>query len=211
MKCPLMLIVGTLLVGLPSPSPAQDTRTANGKVTAVDSMSLTVRVADKDVVFAVDAKTDIVTPRGPQAKAAGGASPKLVELVQAGQLVQVKYHEAGMHAATIRVLPLMPAPSANRTLRATGVVSNLSPASFTMKGTAGEQAFVVDANTQVAGLGGARPGAPAKPAVTDVVKTGDTVMVTFHDIDGIRLASHVRVMRKARVAGNAPAKHPPTP
>jgi hypothetical protein len=207
MKRLLILIVGALLIGFPSASFAQATKTANGKVTGVDAGSLTVRVADKDIVLVVDAKSDVITPGGSsrtrEAKAAGKAGPTLVELVKVGQLVQVKYHEAGMHAATIRVLPVMPSASTNKALRAIGVVSNLSPTSLTVKGPGDEWTFVVDAETHVDSPGGGtmarqKAAAGTKPTITDVIATGDTVSVTYHEMDGAKHAAVVRVTKKAR-------------
>lgn len=207
MKRLLILIVGALLIGFPSSSFAQATKTANGKVTAVDGGSLTVRVGDKDMVFVVDAKSDVVAPGGStrmrEAKAAGKAGPTLVELVKVGQSVEVTYHEAGMHAATIRVVPAMPAASADKALHATGVVSNLSPASVTVKGADGEWTFVVDEKTRVVGTGAGttarqNAAAGAKTMITDLVATGDTVAVTFHEMDGAKHAAEVRVTKKAK-------------
>jgi hypothetical protein len=207
MKRLLILMVWALLIGFPSSSFAQATKTANGTATAVDAGSLTVRVADKDMVFVVDAKSDVVTPGGStrtrEAKAAGKAGPTLVELVKVGQLVQVTYHEAGMHAATIRVLPVMPAASTNKTLRAIGVVSNVSPASLTVKGAAGEWTFVVNTDTHVDSPGGGtmarqKAAAGTKPTIADVIATGDTVSVSYHEMDGAKHAAVVRVTKKAK-------------
>lgn len=207
MKRLLILIVGALLIGFPSSSFAQATKTANGKVTAVDGASLTVRVGDKDMVFVVDAKSNVVAPGGStrtrEAKAAGKAGPTLVELVKVGQSVEVMYHEAGMHAATISVVPAMPAAAAAKAQRATGVVSNLSPASVTVKGATGEWTFVVDEKTRVVGTGAGttarqNAAAGAKTMITDLVATGDTVAVTFHEMDGAKHAAEVRVTKKAK-------------
>lgn len=209
MKRLLILIVGALLIGFPSSSFAQATKTANGKVTAVDGGSLTVRVGDKDMVFVVDAKSNVVAPGGStrtrEAKAAGKAGPTLVELVKVGQSVEVTYHEAGMHAATISVVPATPVPTApaNKPQRATGVVSSVSPASVTVKGADGEWTFVVDEKTRVVGTGAGttarqNAAAGAKTMITDLVATGDTVAVTFHEMDGAKHAAEVRVTKKAK-------------
>lgn len=207
MKRLLILVVGSLLIGFPSASLAQATKTANGKVTAVDRGSLTVRVADKDMVFVVDAKSDVVTPGGSsrprEARPGGEAGPSLVGLIKVGQIVQVNYHEEGMHAATIRVLPVMPATSPNKARRATGVVTNLSPASLTVKGAGGELTFVVDAKTRVVGPGAGttarqKSAAGTKPMITDLVTAGDTVAVMFHEMDAVKHAAEVRVTKKAR-------------
>jgi hypothetical protein len=107
--------VGTLLAVSPAPSAAEGTGTANGKVSAVDSTSLTVRVADTDMSFAVDEETSIIAPQGASARAAAAAAPKkaaskerpaLDELVKVGQVVQVIYEEDGMRATRIRALPM---------------------------------------------------------------------------------------------------------
>ena len=209
MKRLLILVVGAILIGFPSSSFAQATMTASGKVTAVDGGSLTVRVGDKDMVFVVDAKSDIVAPGGSsrtrEAKSVGKAGATLVELIKVGQNVQVKYHEAGMHAASIRVVPAMPAASASadKVQHATGVVSNLSTDSVTVKGADGEWTFVVDAKTKVVAHGAGtaarkQAAAGAKTMITDLVANGDTVMVMFHERDGTRHAAEVRVTKKAK-------------
>lgn len=214
MKRLLILVVGTLLIGYPSSSFAQETKTAAGKVTAVEGGSLTVNVGGKDMVFMVDAKSDVIARGGStrtrEAQAAGKAGATLSELIKVGENVQVKYHEAGMHAASIRVVSSVPAAAepkaadpAGKSQRATGVVSSVSPSSITVKGTAAEWTFVIDSKTKVIGVGAgtaARQKAAAgeKTMIVDLVANGDTVTVMFHDMDGSKHAGEVRVTKKAR-------------
>ena len=59
--------------------------------------------------FAVDKTTEVIARGGSTAeraaKAEGKSGPALSTMLKAGQSVEVKYHEAAMHAASIRVLP----------------------------------------------------------------------------------------------------------
>ena len=209
-----MLGCAVLLAAAPPAAMAQGTKTVKGSVTAVGADSITVKVGGKDMTFAVDAKTHVVAPGGStktrEAKAEGKAGPMLTDVVKTGQAVEVSYHEQGMHAATIqRIADVPAAPAAAATSgapaakaqTATGVVSALSGSSLTIKGKAGDVTFAVDNKTTVSGTGigtAARKmtEAGAKPTITDLVHDGDTVSVTYHDMDGTKHASVVRIVRK---------------
>jgi Domain of unknown function (DUF5666) len=206
-----MLGCAVLLAAAPPAAMAQATKTVKGSVTAVGADSITVKVGGKDMTFAVDAKTHVVAPGGStktrEAKAEGKAGPMLTEVVKTGQAVEVSYHEKGMHAATIQAIAEVapaatagaaPAPKAQTT---TGVVSAVSGSSLTIKGKAGDVTFTVDPKTTVTGTGigtAARKmgEAGAKPTIPDLVHEGDSVSVTYHDMDGTKRASVVRIMRK---------------
>ena len=88
---------------------AQPTKSVSGTVTAVGPDSVTVKVKDQDMKFAVDKTTEVIARGGSTAehaaKAEGKTGPAISTLLKAGQSVEVKYHEAAMHAANIRVLP----------------------------------------------------------------------------------------------------------
>jgi hypothetical protein len=84
---------------------------------------------------------------------------------------------------------------------AAGVVSAVSGSALTIKGKAGDATFTVDNKTTVSGTGigtAARKmtEAGAKPTITDLVHDGDSVSVTYHDVDGAKHASVVRIVRK---------------
>jgi hypothetical protein len=212
----VMLGCAVLLAAAPPAAMAQATKTVKGSVTAVGADSITVKVGEKDMTFAVDGKTEVVAPGGStktrEAKAAGKPGPMLTDVVKAGQAVEVTYHEQGMHAAMVRRIaavppaatagtapaPKAPAPKAQTT---TGVVSAVSGTSLTVKGKSGDETFTVDNKTTVSGTGlgtAARKmsEAGAKPTITDLVHDGDNVSVTYHDMDGTKHASVVRIVRK---------------
>ena len=196
-----------LLAAAPPAAMAQGTKTVKGSVAVLGADSITVRVGEKDMTFAVDAKTQIVAPGGStktrEAKAEGKTGPMLTDVVKVGQAVEVSYHEQGMHAATVRavVVPPAPGPAAPKAMTATGVVSAVSGNSLTIKGKAGDTTFAIDSKTTVSGTGigtadrKLREGGE-KPTITVFVKEGDTVTVTYQDVAGTNNASLVRIVRK---------------
>jgi hypothetical protein len=200
-----------LAVSVPLAAAAQDTKTVKGTVTAVGPSSITVKAADASPTFNVDDKTDIVA-RGAStatkaARAAGKSGPVLADIVKIGDPVEIKYHDAGMHAASIRVLPAganlnPPPPPAPRSQTATGIVTAVTATSLTLKTKEGEQTFVIDAKTAVVGKGLGTKTAQAKEAgktttLSDLIGTGDEVGVRYTEHDGAKHASEVRVDRKA--------------
>ena len=206
-----MLGCAVLLAAAPPAAMAQGTKTVKGSVTAVGADSITVKVGGKDMTFAVDAKTHVVAPGGStktrEAKAEGKAGPMLTDVVKTGQAVEVSYHEQGMHAATIQRIAEVPATAtagsapAPKAQTAAGVVSAVTGSSLTIKGKAGDVTFTVDPKTTVSGTGigtAARKmgEAGAKPTIPDLVHEGDSVSVTYHDMDGTKHASVVRIVRK---------------
>jgi hypothetical protein len=212
-----MLGCAVLLAAVPPAAMAQGTKTVKGSVTTVGADSITVKVGGKDMTFAVDAKTHVIAPGGStktrEAKAEGKAGPMLTEVVKTGQAVEVSYHEKGMHAATIKAIAEVaaahsapaaaaaPAAPAAKAQTAAGVVSAVSGSSLTIKGKSGDVTFTVDNKTTVSGTGigtAARKmtEAGAKPTITDLVHDGDSVSVTYHDVDGAKHASVVRIVHK---------------
>ena len=209
-----MLGCAVLLAAAPPAAMAQATKTVKGSVTTVGASSITVKVGDQDMTFAVDGKTEVVAPGGStktrEAKAEGKPGPSLTDVVKTGQAVEVVYHVQGMHASMVRrIASVPPAPAATagpaapaaKAQTATGVVSAVSGSSLTVKGKAGDETFTVDNKTTVSGTGigtAARKmtEAGAKPTITDLVHDGDSVSVTYHDIDGAKHASVVRIVRK---------------
>jgi hypothetical protein len=190
---------------------AQPTKAAKGTITAIGPSSVTVAVDGKDMVFNVDAKTEITTPGGStktkaaQAKGQGGA--KITDLLKVGQGVIVDYHEAGMHAATIRTLPVPPSSEptapAPATLKAAGVVSAVTGNSLVIKADSGDVTFTIDAKTEVVASGAgtatrAKKAAGEKTVITDFVGVGDTVAVNYTEAGGTKTAKSVRVTTKAR-------------
>ena len=87
-------------------SGAMSAKRANGQVTAVDAKSITVKVAGKDMMFAVDASTTVVAKgAGTKADAHPQGQVSIVDHVKVGDTVTVSYHDMGgmMHAAEVRV------------------------------------------------------------------------------------------------------------
>jgi hypothetical protein len=208
------LALGALVVaGWPTTQAfAQDTKTARGAVTAMAADSVTVKVQNVDMKFAVDGKTT-VEARGAgtktkAAQAAGMAGPKLGDVVKVGDAVEVSYHDMGgtLHAAKIRAVasagPATAAEAASKT--SNGTVKSVAATSLSISGTAGggatfDQTFVIDAKTKVVGRGAGTAAAAkgGKAAITDLVAAGDKVTVHFHDMGGTLHAAEVRVTAKA--------------
>lgn len=196
-----------LLAATPSAAMAQGTKSVKGSVTKVGADSITVKVGEKDMTFAVDGTTKVVAPGGStktrEAKAEGKTGPMLTEVVKVGQDVEVSYHEKGMHAAIVQaiVVPPPPPPAAPKPMTATGVVSAVSEGSLTIKGKTGDQTFAIDTKTTVQGTGAGTADrkmreAGEKPTITKFVQEGDTVTVTYRDVAGTNNASLVRIVRK---------------
>lgn len=216
MKRLITLLTCTVLVASSS-ALAQATKTVKGSVTNVGPNTITVAVAGKDMTFNVDVKTTVVArgagTKAKAAEAAGKTGPGVAEVLKAGEAVEVVYHEAGMHADTVRAIasvpppPPPPAPKAaedQKTKAATesGVVTAVSGTSLTIKGKAGETAFTVDGKTVVSGTGFGTAGkkiadAGGKPTLGEFVHSGDSVSVTYHDTGVAKMATNVRVTKKA--------------
>jgi hypothetical protein len=204
--------MGRLIIGIgsalmlaagPALAEAQPTKSVSGTITAISGSSITVKAGAQDMTFAIDGTTEVITPGGGTksraAKAEGKAGTTVTELLKAGQAVEVKYHESGMHAASIRTISAVPTPSKSQT--AAGVVSAISGTSLTVKGTSEEWTFSVDEKTTVVGIGIGTAskkltGEGKKPTLTTLLQEGDTVSVTYRDGDSGKHASVVRLTRK---------------
>jgi len=192
------------------------TKTVKGKLTSVGANTITVNVAGKDMTFNVDLKTNVVARGGAtktrEAQASGKTGPGIAEVLKAGESVEVAYHEAEMHADSVRVIasaPPPPPPSPAKAdgavkpkaMTATGVVSAVSGNSLTIKEKAGDATFTVDSKTVVSGKGLGTAGRKledtgGKPTLGEFIKDGDTVSVTYVDEGGAKKASNVRVVQK---------------
>ena len=89
---------------------------------------------------------------------------------------------------------------------ATGKVTSVSADSLTINGSAGSganftQTFVIGSKTKVVGKGAGTAAAKGggKAVATDLVHTGDTVHVSFNDLNGALQAATVTVTMKAPV------------
>jgi len=189
------------------------TKTVKGKVTTVGANTITVNVAGKDMTFNVDLKTNVVSRGGTtktrEAQAAGKTGPGIADVLKPGESVEVAYHEAEMHADTVRVIAAVPPPPPPakaddvkaKAMTATGVVSAVSGNTLTIKEKTGDATFTIDTKTLVSGRGLGTAGrkledAGGKPTLGEFVKEGDTVSVTYLEEGGAKKASNVRVVQK---------------
>ena len=198
------------IVAVATRATAQDTKTARGTVSAMSGTSLTVTVAGTAMNFMVDDKT-VVEARGAgtaanKASAAGKAGPKLGEVVKTGQSVEVSYREMGsaMHATKVRTISASAAAPPSMAKDATGKVTAVSATSLTISGSGGggssfTQTYVISDKTKVVGKGAstATEKTGGKAVATDLVHTGDTVHVSFSDMNGALQAGTVTVTMKA--------------
>jgi hypothetical protein len=205
---------------------AEATKTAAGTIAAISGSSITVKTASGDMTFNIDQKTRVIAPGGStkarEAQAEGKPGPVVTDVLKTGQAVDVKYHETGMHAETIRATgsaapaakaaptatsgegapkPTPPPPPRPKAERATGTVSAVSGNSLTVKSASGETTVTVDSKTTVVGTGIGTAGRKlmsegAKPTLGEFVKEGDTVSVTYKESAGGKVASVIRVTRK---------------
>jgi hypothetical protein len=204
-----------------SPAPdafAQSSKSATGTVTALAGDSVTVKVADHDMKFAVDSTTNVeAAGAGTKARAAqraGQPGPKLSDVVKVGQSVEVTYREANgaMHATKIRGLagPAKAKAAAGTAAdtsakTSSGAVDSVSPTSMTISGNSGggakfTQTFTIDAETKVVGRGAGTAAAASggRASVTDLVANGDHVSVSYHPTGSTLHAAEIRVtMKKA--------------
>lgn len=197
-------LLAVLVLGWSARPAAAQTKEARGTVVTVSDTSLTVKVADKDMKFSVDAKTIVGAPgagratRDAQTKGAPGV--KLTTVVKTGSGVIVMYREAGgaMVATEIRSVPAAAAGASASTAGststiATGKVKSVTAASLVITDNGKDSTFAVDANTNVVarGAGTATRGGPI--AITKLVDVGDTVSVSS---EGTR-ATEIRITVKA--------------
>jgi Domain of unknown function (DUF5666) len=222
-----MRLVLTLSCALALAAPAlatqaEPTKTASGTVTSVAGSSVTVKTASGDMTFNIDAKTRVIEPGGGTktraAQAEGKPGAAVTDLLKTGQKIEVKYHETGMHAATIRAMGAAPPakaaaatsgreaappppPPPPKAQTASGTVSAVSGNSLTVKGASGDSTFTVDDKTTVVGTGIGTASRKVmaeggKPTLSEFVKEGDTVSVTYKEAGGAKLASVIRITRK---------------
>ena len=106
--------------------------------------------------------------------------------------------------ASLLVLGLVlavPAYAADSTKTAKGTVKSVAADTLTVTDSAGKDwTFAVDSKTKVVATGGSHKTAEAKaagktPEITDTVKSGASVVVKYHEMDGGKMhAASVRVM-----------------
>ena len=205
-----ILSLGAALVLAAGPAlvQAQGTKSVSGSITAIASDSITVKAADgKDMTFVIDSKTEVIAPGGAtktKAAQAAGKGTAVTDVLKTGQAVEIRYEEAGMRADRIRavsVVSAVPSASGPRAQTASGVVSAISGNSLTVKGSSAEWTFSIDDKTTVSGSGIGTAGQKMasegkKPTISDLVHEGDSVSVTYRDVEGTKHASIVRVTKR---------------
>jgi len=204
-----------------SPAPyafAQDAKVARGVITTISGSALTVKVRDREMLFAIDAKTNVEAPGGSTkqraAETAGRPGPAIADVVKPGQPVAVTYYEinGALRASKVRAVssvssaaPAAAAHSAARMMTSSGLVESTGDRSITISGHSGggstfTQTFAVDAQTRVfaKGAGTATRASGGKIPFTSLVANGDRVTISYEKAgDGLR-ASDVRVTMKAK-------------
>ena len=205
----VLLIVG---VGFTARAAAQDTKTARGTVSAIGGDSITVRVAERELKFTVDPKTQLIAAGAGTAErkadAAGKPGPRLTDFVKTGDAVEVTYRETGstLHASNIRKVNSAGggSVSGDRADTAEGKVDSISGSTLAISGSAGsggsfKQSFTVDATTKVIAMGAGTAAAAkgGKLVLTDFVGIGDQVTVTYRKAGSGLHAEEVRVRAKA--------------
>jgi hypothetical protein len=200
-----------VLLGLPASLIAQDTKMARGTAAVVAEDSLTVKTPEGERKFVIDSKTTVEAvgagTRTRQAQAAGQAGPKLTEVIKVGQPVAVNYTDSNgtLRAVSIRAISGFGASGGGAGAAAaaksmSGTVKSISAASMTIVGSGGASStFTIDGTTKVVarGAGTAAAAAGGKTAITEMVGTGDTVSVTYHQAGSGMHAAEVRVTAKA--------------
>ena len=206
-----VLVVALVVSLAAAPAASAQTKWVRGTVATVGPDSVTVTVTGTSMTFKVTGKTEL-TARGAgtaqrQAEAAGAKGVKSADFVKPGMGIEIHYTEAaGVMTATDIHSGLAPSegamgPSADRG-SARGFVTAVTGASLSVKG--GDQAwtFTVEPKTTVVGHGfGTRSREMATagkaPTIPDLVGVDDLVVVYFKNAGGAKLASGIRVVKKA--------------
>jgi hypothetical protein len=194
---------------------AQTTKTSRGTVTALSGDMVTVKTDSQEMKFAVDAKTTVTVEGGAtasrKADATGKSGPKLSELIQVGNPVEVTYIESGgtMRATAIRRVadagrPASTSPSAPRTETVDGTVDSISGNTVTVSGTTGDakfkQSITVDSTTKIVaeGAGTAAAKSGGKLVLSEHIGPGDRVTITYHAQGTTLHATEIRVRQRAK-------------
>ena len=198
------------MIGVVAPSAsAQGTKKATGTISAVTGNSVTVKTqSGQEMTFSLDKDTTIEAKGGGTKQRAAEAEGKKgvlsTDVLKQGQAVEVSYHETGgtMHAASIRTIAKVPEekPASAVSKTAHGTVKDVSASSLTITSQGKDMTFVVDAKTHAVGkgLGTATQATGGKAPISDLIKAGDEVSVTYHDMSGTLHAASVHVVAAAK-------------
>ena len=192
-------LLALAVVAWPRASAAQDNKTARGTVTAMAGSSLTVRVGANEMKFTVDAQTTVVAPGAGTKERKKEGSVKLDEAIKTGQAVIVTYREKGSMLLASRVEAVSSAGGgggsvSTATKTSNGTVKSVAANSLTITADGKDMTFAIDASTSVVAKGATgRSGAGGKIAITDFVKSGSRVSVSYHEMGTMMHAAEVRV------------------
>jgi hypothetical protein len=191
-----------------APAVAGDTKVARGTIASMAGQSVTVTVGDRDMTFRIDSKTFVETRGGStkMARAAvrGRAGVHIDEVLTKGQSVAVTYNDiaGSLQATEIKAIPTAGAAKAAEK-RSAGVVKAIGSEWITIQGNSGggasfEQTLKIDAKTMVwaKGAGTAVAAKGGRAPLTDLVKSGDHVSVSYHVMGDGLVASDLRVTNK---------------
>ncbi len=205
-------LLAILVMGWAARPAMAQTKEARGSVVTVSDSSLTVKVANTDMKFAVDAKTLVAAPGAGRAtrdaEAKGAPGIKLTSVVKTGDGVIVMYREAGgaMVATEIRRVPAVAsagtaAAGAAATI-ANGKVKSVGAASLVVTENGKDLTFAVDKDTLVVGkgVGTATGRAGGSIAFTKLVGVGDEVSVSYAGTGQAMRATEVRIIVNANRA-----------
>lgn len=205
----VLLLVSAVLLVVPLSSASAAEKWARGTVSALGADSITVDVKGQPMTFHVDKTTEVMKPgagtKARESMAKTGEMPKLADVVKVGDNVEVRYTEADgkMHATMIRGAVSAPAMTSDEAAKkADGVVSEVSGTSLSLKSKGETLTFVIDEKTKVVGRGLGTKAREAKAEgaaglkLTEAVAVGDTVMVTYKEMGGMKHATMVTVTKK---------------
>lgn len=210
-----LVVLGPAVLALSLPLAAgadsAETKWVRGKVTALGPDSVTVNVSDKEMKFSVDKETAIIARgAGTKMRAAqkeGAEGVKLSEVVKVGEGVEVHYHDVGatLHASEIRAgISVGKGKAAEHSGKSvSGTVKAVAMDSLTVSADGRDWTFTVDAKTKVVGRGAGtlarkkqRKGEPS--TITSFVSSGDSVIVSYHEMGATLHAGEVRVRGKVK-------------
>lgn len=212
MKSWLTVVAVALVASLVCvPVASAQTKWVRGTVVSVTGDTFVVKAAGSQTTFKVDKATRLVA-RGAgkaqsQAEAAGAAGVKFADFVKPGVGVEVHYRDEGgvlvatdVHSGLPPTEGAMSGESAGGSAR--GAISAVGGSSVSVKDGDKDWTFAVDSKTVVMGEGLGTITRQFKaqgkePTVADLVGVNDQVIVYFKDAAGSKLASEIRVLRKA--------------
>ena len=181
---------------------------------AVGADSITVKAADRELKFTVDAKT-VVTASGAgtadrKAGTAGRPGLRVADFVKAGDAVEVSYTETGstMHASNVRRVSSAGGGgsiSGERAETASGTVDSITATTLVISGPASggsfKQTFAIDGTTKVIAAGASTAAAASKGGkivLSEFVGAGDQVTVSYRKAGNTIHADQVRVRSKGK-------------